>query len=101
LSRVERIWRQPIRARNSLEIVQIKLKNVKNDLKGWGQTLEGEIRRGNKRKQELHLELVALDELEENGLISRTQTCRKTQIQVEFLHMLEKEEAFWQQRSRE
>jgi ATP-dependent Clp protease ATP-binding subunit ClpA len=44
LSRVERIWRQPIRARNSLEIVQIKLKNVKNDLKGWGKTLEGEIR---------------------------------------------------------
>jgi hypothetical protein len=58
LTRVERIWRQPVRARKSLEIVQIKLKNIKNK----------------KRKQELHLELAALEELEENGLISITQT---------------------------
>jgi hypothetical protein len=32
LTRVERIWRQPVRARNSLEIVQINFKSVKNDL---------------------------------------------------------------------
>jgi hypothetical protein len=47
LSRVERNWRQPVRARNSLEIVQIKLKSVKNNLKGWGKISGGEIRREN------------------------------------------------------
>jgi hypothetical protein len=51
--RVERIWRQPIRAKYSLENVQIKLENVKNDLKGWGENIRGMDK---KRKQDLHLE---------------------------------------------
>jgi hypothetical protein len=54
------------------------MKNVKNDLKGWG----ANIREGDKKKkQELSLELAELEELEENGCISRSQTIRKTQIQ--------------------
>jgi hypothetical protein len=35
LDNVERIWRQPVYAKNSLEVVQIKLKRVKSCLKGW------------------------------------------------------------------
>jgi hypothetical protein len=78
LSIVEKVWKQHVRSRNSLEIVRIKMKNVKNVLKGWG----ANIREGDKKKkQELSLELAELEELEENGCISRSQTIRKTQIQ--------------------
>jgi hypothetical protein len=64
---VERIWRQPVRASNSLENMQIKLKKTKNDLKGWGANIRG---RDKKHKQELHMELATLEDLEEQGNIS-------------------------------
>jgi hypothetical protein len=98
LDNVERIWRQPMYAKNSLEVVQIKLKRVKSCLKGWGANIRG---RDKKKKQELHMELDILEDLEEKGCISNIQACRKSQIQIEVLMLLEKEEAFWQQRSRE
>ena len=41
LMRVSKIWRQPVKARNSLEAFQCKLKKVKKDLKGWGANLRG------------------------------------------------------------
>jgi hypothetical protein len=41
LDRVGRIWQQNVRARNSLDRVQKKLKAVKNGLKGWGHNLRG------------------------------------------------------------
>jgi hypothetical protein len=41
LSRVERIWRESVNTRNSLELVQIKLKRVKNYLEGWGANIRG------------------------------------------------------------
>jgi transcription elongation factor GreA-like protein len=47
------------------------------------------------------LELATLEELEEQGDITLEQACRKVQIQKELLHLLKKEEAFWQQRSKE
>jgi hypothetical protein len=81
-----------------LETVQIKLKKVKNCLKGWGANIRGKDK---KKKQDLHIELDMLEDLEEKGYISSIQACRKSQIQVELLTLLEKEEAFWQQRSRE
>jgi translation initiation factor 2 beta subunit (eIF-2beta)/eIF-5 len=90
--RVERIWRQPVRARNSLEKIQIKLKKTKNDLKGWGANIIG---RDKKIKHDLYLELAALEDLEEQGEITLEQACRKVQIQEELLHLLKKEEAFW------
>jgi hypothetical protein len=37
LNRVSRAWQKPVRATDSLGIIQMKLKNVKNDLKGWVQ----------------------------------------------------------------
>jgi mannosylglycoprotein endo-beta-mannosidase len=42
-----------------------------------------------------------LEDLEEKGCISCTQASIKSEIQMELLVLLEKEEAFWQQRSRE
>ena len=41
LLRVSKVWCQPIRAKNSLDLFQKKLKNVKKDLKGWGANLRG------------------------------------------------------------
>jgi hypothetical protein len=40
------------------------------------------------------MELDMLEDLEEKGCISCTQACRKFQIQMELLMLLEKEEAF-------
>jgi hypothetical protein len=74
LHRVERSWRQPIRACNSLEKVQIKLKKIKSDLKGWGANIRG---RDKKKKHDLHLELAILEELEEQSNISLEHACRK------------------------
>jgi mannosylglycoprotein endo-beta-mannosidase len=71
---------------------------MKNYLKGWGANIRGKDK---KKKQDLHMELDMLEDLEEKGCISRLQACRKSQIQIELLTLLEKEEAFWQQRSRE
>jgi hypothetical protein len=96
--KIEEIWKQHVHAKSSLEIVQIKLKKVKNCLKGWGVNIRG---RDKKKKQELHMELDMLEDLEEKGCISSLEACRKSQIQIELLILLEKEEAFWQQRSRE
>ena len=42
LMRVSKIWCQPVRAKNSLDLFQIKLKRVKKDLKGWGANLRGQ-----------------------------------------------------------
>jgi hypothetical protein len=53
------------------------------------------------RKQDLHMELDMPEDMEEKGCISNTQACIKSQIQTELLSLLEKEEAFWQQRSRD
>jgi hypothetical protein len=64
---------------------------LKNGLKGWGENIRG---RDKKRKQELPVELDILEDLEGKGCISCIRSCRETQIQVELLHILEKEEAF-------
>jgi hypothetical protein len=67
-------------------------------LKGWGANIRG---RDKTKKQDLQKELDELEELEEKGCISCTQAHRKSHIQMEILVLLEKEEALWQQRSRE
>jgi hypothetical protein len=47
LAKVDRAWQQNVRANNSLDRLQKKLKNVKNSLKGWGYNFRG---RNKKRK---------------------------------------------------
>jgi hypothetical protein len=48
LAKVDRIWAQPVRGRDSLSLFQLKLKNVKKSLRGWGQISEGGILREKK-----------------------------------------------------
>jgi exonuclease III len=52
LVRVDRAWQQRVRATNSLDKLQKKLKNVKNCLKGWGHNLRGNYK---KRKEDISL----------------------------------------------
>lgn len=59
---VERIWRQPCRARTALDKIQQKLKLFKQFFKGWGFNLQGELR--NQRKANSK-ELAKLEEIEE------------------------------------
>jgi hypothetical protein len=87
-----------VRASDSLGKVQLKLKNIKKDMKGWGTNLRG---RYIKRKKEINRELEEVKKLEENQSLSATQIRRRDQIQHELLAIIDKEESYWQQRSRE
>jgi hypothetical protein len=85
-------------ARDSLGRLVKKLKNVKKALKGWGANLRGaDI----KKKRDISSELKELEDLEEMGPLSPTQRERKALLQQEMLQVLDNEEAFWKQRSRE
>jgi hypothetical protein len=95
---VLRVWQKPVRATDSLGIIQLKLKNVKNDLKGWGANLRG---RDIKRKKEIGSELEALELLEENHPLDASQIRRRAHIQKELLSIIDREETYWHQRSRE
>jgi hypothetical protein len=98
LDRVSRVWQKPIRPTDSLGIIQMKLINVKNDLKGWGPNLRGgDI----KRKKEIGRELEALELQEENHALDTAQIRGRAQIQRELLSIIDGEENYWHQRSRE
>jgi hypothetical protein len=98
IDRVRRCWSQQVFASNSLERLQKKLKNVKMALKGWGANLRGaDI----KKKRTISLELKDLEGLEETGSLSPSQRKRKIMLQQEMLKILDNEESFWRQRSRE
>jgi hypothetical protein len=98
LDRVNRAWHKPVRATDSKGIIQMKLKNVKNDLKGWGANLRG---RDIKRKKEIGCELEALELQEELYPLDADQIRRRAQIQKELLTIIDREESYWHQRSRE
>jgi hypothetical protein len=66
---VSRAWLKPVRASGSLGKIQLKLKNIKNDLKGWGANLRG---RDIKRKKDIGRELEDLERLEEDQPLSAT-----------------------------
>ncbi|KAK1697578.1 hypothetical protein QYE76_014275 [Lolium multiflorum] len=98
LDRVKRCWDQQVFAKDSLDRLVKKLKNVKKALKGWGANLRGaDI----KKKKDISFELKELEDLEEMGPLSPFQRSRKVFLQQELLHVLDNEEAFWRQRSRE
>jgi hypothetical protein len=98
LARVGRIWQQNIRARNSLDRVQKKLKAVKNSLKVWGHNLRG---RDKKRKSDISLLLAELEMKEEFSKLSASDIQQKAALQQEMLDILDKEECFWRQRARD
>jgi hypothetical protein len=85
-------------AKDSLDRLMKKLKNVKKALKGWGANLRGtDI----KNKKDMSTELKELEELEEIGPLSPPQRERRSLLQQEMLKVLDNEESFWRQRSRE
>jgi hypothetical protein len=98
LDRVKLCWNQQVFAKDSLDRLLKKLKNVKKSLKGWGANLRGaDI----KKKKDISNELKELEGMEELGPLSLSQRDRKIHLQHELLKILEKEESFWRQRSRE
>lgn len=73
----------------------IKINRVKKFLKGWGQNLRGQIR---KYKNILQEELLGLEKLEEEAMLSPELLGRKMFIQTELHHLLEEEEDYWHKR---
>jgi hypothetical protein len=73
ITRVARIWSQPVRAKDSLAFFQQKLKNVKKVLKGWGANIIG---RDAKKKKDLSQELAEMEIMEESVTLSIDQKIR-------------------------
>jgi hypothetical protein len=95
LLRVHKVWSKQVSTYNSLELLQLKLKNLKSNLKGWGTNLRGQII---KNKKTLLQELDELDSLEENQVLSPDQHLRRGHLQHKLMDIYETEEDFWQQR---
>ena len=71
---------------------------MKQQFKGWGLNLQGELR---KLRKELQEELITLENLEETNSLSTDQWQRKTWIISENLRLLKQEELYWYNRSHE
>jgi hypothetical protein len=98
LLRVDKVWAKPVNGRDSLAKFQGKLKNVRNNLKGWGANLRGfDI----EKRKELNQELQNLEDIEENSPPSKEQLLRKSAIQKDLMTLFQHEEDFWHQRGRD
>ena len=93
---VKSIWDKPCHAHTALDRIQIKLKRFKQFFKGWGFNRQGEQKA---KKKAMHEELLSLEQLEEDGLLSADQIRQKTHLITELLKLNEEEEIYWQQRS--
>ena len=71
---------------------------MKQQFKGWGLNLQGELR---KLRKELQEELITLENLEETNSLPTQLWQRKTQIISENLRLLKQEELYWYNRSHE
>jgi hypothetical protein len=47
--RVDKAWKTPLRANDSISVIQEKLRKVKNSLKGWGANVRGDSLKLKKR----------------------------------------------------
>jgi hypothetical protein len=98
LLRIDKVWAKPVNSRDSLRKFEGKLKNIRNNLKGWGANLRGfDI----KKRKELNQELQNPEYIEENTPLSKEQLLRKSAIQKDLMTLFEHEEDFWHQRGRE
>jgi hypothetical protein len=70
LRKIQEIWEQPTRDVNALDRVLFKLKNVKSFLKGWGFNRTGDHK---KKKMEINVKIMILDNLEEVSLLLEEQ----------------------------
>ena len=70
LEAVEKIWSKPCNTRTSLDKIQQKLKLIKQYFKGWGFSLQGELR---KQRKLISEKLTELESLEDLGDLSASQ----------------------------
>jgi hypothetical protein len=96
--RVDKAWKIPMRGSDSISVVQEKLRNVKNSLKGWGANVRGESL---KIKRDLLSELENLENLEEDNVLPGPLFARKGEIQFKLMKIYEEEELYWFSRSSE
>jgi len=86
---VEKIWSKPCNTRTSLDKIQQKLKLIKQYFKGWGFSLQGELR---KQRKLISEKLTELESLEDLGDLSARQVREKMQLTKESLQLLDQEE---------
>jgi hypothetical protein len=98
VSRVDRIWARPVRFSDSLGKFQSKLKNVKNNFKGWGANIRGNDIR---KRKELSSELKNLEDLDKISALCDNQMQRRIVIQQELMSLFEHEEEIWHPRGKE
>jgi hypothetical protein len=85
--RVEKAWKSPVSATDSISVIQEKLKKVKNSLKGWGANARGDSL---KLKKELLCELENLEALEEENVLPGPLFARKGEIQYKLMKFMRK-----------
>jgi len=88
---VEKNWSKPCRAKSALDKIQQKLKLFKQFFKGWGFSLQGELRR---KKEKISIELAQIESIEEAGLLNSEQIARKVWLSTEYLRLLDEEESY-------
>lgn len=92
LTRMEKLWHEPVVASDSLGIIQEKLKKVKKSFKGWGHNIRGQII---KQKKDLEKELLDLEALEEIQPLTVSQLGRRREINTLLMEINEGEEEHW------
>jgi len=98
LPTVQSIWEKPCYVVSAMDRIQAKLKRFKQYFKGWSFNRQGALR---KKRNEIHEELLSIEQLEEECLLPINLMQRKMQLQSEMLKMLEEEELYWFKRSHE
>ena len=98
LPSVQSIWEKPCYVVSAMDRIQAKLKRFKQYFKGWSFNRQGALR---KKRNEIHEELLSIEQLEEECLLPINLMQRKMQLQSEMLKMLEEEELYWFKRSHE
>jgi len=95
---VKEIWERQCFGLSALDRIQAKIKKVKQFLKGWDFNQRGAQK---KAMQNLKDELLILEQLEEDNLLSIDQLQQKVHIIHTIMKMCEEEELYWFKRSHE
>ena len=88
----KKIWEQPVKSEDPIDILNIKLKHIKKYFKGWGAHSFGHAR---KRKKYIKEELERIEKMEENGPLGPEIYEERTALCAELNELLITEELFW------
>jgi hypothetical protein len=98
LPKVEEIWNRQCHAKSVIDKIHSKLKRIKSYLKGWGFNVQGEMK---KIREQSRRELLNLEQIEEELMLTLEQMNRKVQINNLLYNMMEDDELYWLKRSHE